>query len=109
MWPKIYLATLICSMAACSLDADGDGLTNGEERELGTNKESLDSDGDGIDDHTEVRIMHTDPLEPDSDCDGFDDAEEVELGTDPNDPMSYDRSQTCRWPDLTCHVPTDAD
>ncbi|MCP4165096.1 MAG: right-handed parallel beta-helix repeat-containing protein [Chloroflexi bacterium] len=44
-------------------DSDGDGLSNGEERELGT-----------------------DPLDPDSDDDGISDGEEVVNATDPNDP-----------------------
>jgi len=35
-------------------DNDGDGLTNGEEAELGTDPESIDSDGDGYEDGHEV-------------------------------------------------------
>jgi outer membrane protein OmpA-like peptidoglycan-associated protein len=56
-------------------DDDGDGLSNGEEIDLGTDPREADSDGDGIPDGTEVRGENpTDPLDPDSDddllCDG---------------------------------------
>ena len=47
-------------------DTDGDGLTNGEEYQHGT-----------------------DPLLPDTDGDGFSDGEEVEKGTDPLDKSSH--------------------
>jgi heat shock protein beta len=46
-----------------TLDTDGDGLTDREEEELGT-----------------------DPTNPDTDGDGIDDGDEVEAETDPNDP-----------------------
>ena len=46
-------------------DDDGDGLSNAEEAELGT-----------------------DPNEPDTDGDGLADGDEVSLGTDPLDPTS---------------------
>ena len=52
-------------------DADGDGLTNGEEAVLGTNPQDADSDGDGLDDGAEVG----DPTNAtDSDGDGDIDA-----------------------------------
>ena len=43
-------------------DADGDGLTDEEEAEWGTDPENPDSDGDGYDDGDEVE-GNTDPLE----------------------------------------------
>jgi hypothetical protein len=43
-------------------DDDQDGLTNGEEAELGTAPGDPDSDGDGADDGAEVR-GNTDPLD----------------------------------------------
>ena len=53
-------------------DWDGDGLTNDEEKKLGTNPHSKDSDNDGVDDKTEVG---GDPSKPkDSDNDGKPDA-----------------------------------
>lgn len=44
-------------------DRDGDGLTNGQEVEIGTDPTNPDSDGDGYDDGTEVS-GGTDPLDP---------------------------------------------
>lgn len=46
-------------------DPDGDGLTNQDEFERGTDPNEADSDGDGFDDGEEV-LAGTDPLEPDS-------------------------------------------
>ena len=48
-----------------SADDDGDGLTNGEERTLGTNPDDRDSDGDGVSDPLEV-ADGTDPVNPNS-------------------------------------------
>lgn len=48
-------------------DADGDGLTNWEEYELGTNPLAVDTDGDGISDYEEVKSSHTDPNAADFD------------------------------------------
>ena len=45
-------------------DDDGDGLTNDEEDELGTDPDESDSDGDGIGDEEEVD-ENTDPLDED--------------------------------------------
>ena len=56
-------------------DFDGDGLTNAEEAELGTDPEDPDSDDDGIFDGIEVGAMY-DPLDPDSDDDGLNDGSE---------------------------------
>ena len=64
-------------------DADGDGITNGEEEELGTDPEKSDSDGDGLSDGEEID-NGSDPLDDDSDDDGLTDGEEADLGTDPN-------------------------
>ena len=46
-------------------DDDGDGLTNAEERVLGTDPSSMDSDGDGYLDGDEVR-EGADPVDPES-------------------------------------------
>ncbi len=69
-----------------SADADGDGLSNGEEADLGTNAYLADTDGDGLEDGQEVLDLGTDPLSPDSDEDGMEDGVEVEVGADPLDP-----------------------
>ena len=46
------------------LDDDGDGLTNGEEADLGTDKDNVDSDGDTYSDYDEVQTGH-DPTDAD--------------------------------------------
>ncbi len=63
-------------------DADGDGLTNGDEFGLGTDPHSADTDGDDLDD-AEEGTRGTDPLVGDTDGDGLIDGKEVFLGTDP--------------------------
>jgi hypothetical protein len=53
-------------------DPDGDGLTNDEEDDIGTNPNDPDSDDDGLGDGIEVRGDNpTNPLDPDSDDDGL--------------------------------------
>ncbi len=67
-----------------NLDSDGDGLTDAEERAIGTDPFNPDTDGDGLTDYEEVRIYKTDPLNPDSDYDGLTDGAEVRVyKTDP--------------------------
>ncbi len=68
-------------------DDDGDGLTNGEEKALGTNPNVADTDGDGLNDGEEMNVYKTNPLKPDSDGDGLNDGAEVNTHkTDPNNP-----------------------
>jgi hypothetical protein len=95
-------------------DEDGDGLTNQEEYDLGTNPKNADTDGDGFLDKWEVDNgfnpldssdpdpngdedddgltnqqeldLGTDLLDPDTDGDGFPDGWEVDYGFDPTDP-----------------------
>lgn len=43
-------------------DADGDGLTNDQEKAAGTDPNKVDTDGDGIADGDEIRLK-TDPLQ----------------------------------------------
>jgi len=45
------------------VDADGDGLLNSREAELGTDPNEKDTDGDGISDGKEVEQFETDPLD----------------------------------------------
>ncbi len=58
-------------------DDDNDGLTNGEERRLGTDPENPDTDGDGLKDGEEVNRYRTNPLQVDTDGDGLKDGDEV--------------------------------
>lgn len=64
-------------------DTDGDGLTDEEEVELGTNPNKIDTDEDGLFDREEVKVYGTDPLNPDTDGDGYSDGEEVDSGYNP--------------------------
>lgn len=81
---KLVALTLLVPIAliGCSSDPDGDGLSNKEEAELGTDPDSSDSDGDGIDDSEEI-ADGLDPLSADSDGDGLPDGDEHALGADP--------------------------
>ena len=82
-------------------DPDNDGLSNGEEQELGTKPNSNDSDGDGLSDGVETNTgsfvsatdTGTDPTKADSDGDGLGDGVETatgvfvsssDTGSDPN-------------------------
>ncbi len=59
------------------LDTDGDGLSDAEELQLGTDPKNPDTDGDGLTDGEEVKKYRTDPLNPDTDYDGLTDGAEV--------------------------------
>jgi thiol-disulfide isomerase/thioredoxin len=76
-------------------DSDGDGLSDAEEEELGSDPEKEDSDDDGLSDLEESEAG-TDPTEPDSDGDGYSDFDELEEGSDPTDEDS--RIYTGNWP-----------
>jgi len=68
-------------------DTDGDGLTNSEEAQLGTDPLNPDTDGDGLGDGEEVKTYATNPLAPDTDSDGLGDGDEVHnRRTDPLNP-----------------------
>jgi Tol biopolymer transport system component/uncharacterized membrane protein len=68
-------------------DTDGDGLTNREEVEVGTDPFNPDSDDDELWDGPEVKQYGTDPLNPDTDGDSLTEGEEVlRRGTDPRNP-----------------------
>ena len=72
--------------ANSTLDSDGDGLTDAEEAQLGTNPNRVDSDFDGLSDYDEVKIWQTNPLNPDTDGDGYFDGQEVQNGYNPLGP-----------------------
>lgn len=69
-------------------DFDEDGLTNGEEIDLGTSPLSPDTDNDGLSDYEELYVHGTDPLDSDTDKDKVTDGDEVILGLDPNNPAT---------------------
>ncbi|HYW34003.1 MAG TPA: OmpA family protein, partial [Balneolaceae bacterium] len=60
-----------------TLDSDHDGLTNAQEKKIGTNPHKADTDGDGLTDGQEVNKYHTNPTNPDTDGDGLTDGQEV--------------------------------
>ena len=64
-------------VAGGALDTDGDGLTDQEEAQLGTDPKNPDTDGDGLTDGEEVKVYKTDPLNPDTDYDALTDGDEV--------------------------------
>ncbi|MBI5728576.1 MAG: hypothetical protein HY984_02380 [Candidatus Magasanikbacteria bacterium] len=68
---------------AAAVDSDGDGLTDVEEKALGTDPLKIDTDNDGLTDYEEVKVYHTNPLNPDTDGDGYKDGDEVKNGYDP--------------------------
>lgn len=64
-------------------DSDGDGMSNVDEYNYGTNPGSADTDNDKVTDAEEVS-GGTDPLQADSDGDGLSDYAEQVNGTDPH-------------------------
>ena len=65
-------------------DTDGDGIQDGAERDAGTSPLLADSDNDGLGDNAEPGL-NTDPTKADTDGDGALDGAEVAFGSDPND------------------------
>jgi outer membrane protein OmpA-like peptidoglycan-associated protein len=68
---------IVYTKESLSSDKDKDGLTKGEELELGTDPNNPDTDGDGLNDGIEVKQYTTDPRKADTDGDGLKDGEEV--------------------------------
>lgn len=68
------------------LDDDADGLTNGQELEIGSQVDKRDTDEDGIVDGEEVNKWLTNPISQDSDADGLNDLDEVRRNLDPRNP-----------------------
>ncbi|HEV2109288.1 MAG TPA: hypothetical protein VGR16_13585 [Thermomicrobiales bacterium] len=73
---------------AAQVDADGDGLDDARETELGMDPADPDSDDDGLLDGEEVDTFGTDPMLLDTDGDTIDDGTELAAGSDPTDLVS---------------------
>jgi hypothetical protein len=58
-------------------DSDDDGLSDDEERILGTDPHNQDTDGDGVSDYFEVKFYLTNPLNKDTDGDRLTDGFEI--------------------------------
>lgn len=74
--------------AVVGLDSDGDGLTDSQEAQLGTDPNDPDTDGDELSDGDEVNVHGTDPLDFDTDGDLLFDGSEIAAGSDPLNPDS---------------------
>ena len=96
-------------------DTDGDGLTDDEEGNIGTDPNNPDTDGDGINDGDEVsgdknpfkenqsdpdgKPGNTDPLNKDSDGDGVTDGDEINTKVDENGKTVTNPDETDRVTD----------
>jgi len=67
-------------------DDDGDGLTNPQEAQIGTDPANPDTDEDGISDGQEVSVYGTNPLVQDTDDDLLYDGGELVYTSDPLNP-----------------------
>lgn len=74
---------VVTQTAEALIDSDGDGLSDLQERLLGTDPNNPDTDGDGLTDGEEIELKAIyaclDPTNPDSDDDGLKDGEEIRL------------------------------
>ncbi len=68
---------------ATDLDSDGDGLSDSEEIITKTSIHFFDTDVDGLTDFEEVKLYHTNPLDPDTNHNGIKDGQEIKNGTNP--------------------------
>src|SRR3954453_15298531 len=85
--PRVDRTTPSLVVQTSAKDSDGDGLSNAQERRVGTNPLRTDSDGDGLPDGWEVRFGF-DPrtrgdIHPDDDRDGVDNRNEYLVRSNP--------------------------
>ena len=71
------IVTEIAGTAAAAGDADGDGLSAGQEAVAGTDPNNADTDGDGLNDGEEVLLYATNPTLRDTDGDLLEDGQEL--------------------------------
>jgi len=76
MTATVVATTMPTTEPMTPVDTDGDGLSDADEAQRGTNPTQNDSDGDGVFDGFEVSIG-LDPTRPDTDGDGVSDYDEV--------------------------------
>lgn len=107
--PVIILVPGTDSSADSTKDTDGDGLTDGTEKEIGTNPNEVDTDKDGLTDKEELE-KGTDPRVSDTDKDGLNDSEDSDPldaskpGKDANGTVtngSTENTFVINWPDGT--------
>jgi thiol-disulfide isomerase/thioredoxin len=84
---SLVMLSSLALIGCFNKDTDGDGLTDREEADFGSDPENEDSDGDGLTDSEEF-TLDSDPNEVDSDGDGYEDGWEVAEGSDPTDDSS---------------------
>jgi hypothetical protein len=101
---SLVLASGISLSCGGGTDTDGDGLSDADEADLGTDPDDVDSDDDGLSDGDEVD-EGTDPLDDDTDGDGYSDGDEVEDGTDPLD--AEDTGNICNGTSIGLGEPTE--
>jgi hypothetical protein len=66
-----------CKSNKCiEIDSDNDGLTDLNEKEIGTNPNLFDTDGDSLGDYLEYSSMKTNPLSKNTDNDRYNDADD---------------------------------
>jgi hypothetical protein len=79
---SILFITLLCALlivgpeTALAQDSDNDGLTDAQEKILGTDPNKSDTDGDGLLDGEEYFVYFTNPLKADTDEDGISDRQD---------------------------------
>ena len=86
-------------------DDDGDGLSNRRELETGTSPTTFDSDGDGWSDGEERNVRGTDPLDPDTDDDGVQDSLDPDPGTAPTATITPTSTATATTTPLPSSTP----
>ena len=91
VWSSVILAFALGGCAASTLDVEWGGEDDGPS--------GVDSDGDGLTD-SEERELGSDPARTDSDGDGWEDGVESSYYTDPTNPN--DHPYTGGWPIDAC-------
>ena len=75
---------VIPAKSESDIDTDQDGLSDKEEKQVGSDPSKVDTDDDGLFDREEVQVYKTNPRNKDTDGDGFSDGDEVQNGYNPN-------------------------